>query len=102
MAKILLTLLVDTTSIILPSSAYFEADGIRRGYTTDNADLLISRKYEEAEFNITDKKDPSPKKQENDEKKKLLLKSLSAFQEVKTDDSADCKQHYSKAKISWQ
>ena len=98
----MLTSLRDSPLNILPSSVYFEADGKRRGYTTENADLLISRKYEEAEFNITDKKDPSPKKQENDEKKKLLLKSLSAFQEVKTDDSADCKQHYSKAKISWQ
>ena len=93
---------MDTLLNILASCVYFEADGIRRGYTTENADLLISRKYEEAEFNITKKSDPSSKKQENDEKKKLLLKSLSAFQEVKTDDSADCKKYYSKAKISWQ
>ena len=64
---------MDTLLNILASCVYFEADGIRRGYTTENADLLSSRKYEEAELNITKKSDPSSKKQENYEKKKLLL-----------------------------
>ena len=69
---------------ILPSGAYFEADGMRRGYAIDNADLLISKKYEEAEADMTEDKDTSGDKQGNDAKNKLILKSLSAFQIVKT------------------
>ena len=70
---------------ILPSGAYFEADGMRRGYAIDNADLLISKKYEEAEADMTEENDASEDKQGDDAKNKLILKSLSAFQIVKTE-----------------
>ena len=74
----------------MPSGAYFEADGMRRGYAIDNADLLISKKYEEAEADMTEENDASEDKQGDDAKNKLILKSLSAFQIVKTEWS----EHY--------
>jgi hypothetical protein len=57
---------------------------MRRGYAIDNADLLISKKYEEAEADITEDNDASEDKQGDDAKNKLIFKSLSAFQIVKT------------------
>jgi hypothetical protein len=68
----------------LPSGAYFESEGMRRGYALDDADLLISKKYEEAEADMIEENDASEDKQQDDAKNKLILKSLSAFQVVKT------------------
>ena len=61
-------------------SAYFESSGSRRGYTAD-ADLLIRRKYEEEEERMTAEKEYSTQKQQTIEKRRLMVQTVSAFQD---------------------
>ena len=83
-------------------SAYFGCDGERQGYAVENADLLISEKYQEVEARMAEHKQYSEEKQEKEEKKKLILKTLNAFQDVKTDGAADCRKQKSTPNISWE
>ena len=78
-------------SLILSSdSAYFDAEGQRKGYDIEDVELLIQAKYAEASGSSVE---PSSDRGCRNEKK-LIIKALEAFQDSEETEAKEQKKTY--------
>ena len=76
--------------ISFSDSAYFDAEGQRKGYDIEDVELLIQAKYAEASGSSVE---PSSDRGSRNEKK-LIIKALEAFQDSEETEAKEQKKTY--------
>ena len=77
--------------IFFSDSAYFDAEGQRKGYDIEDVELLIRAKYEEATGCTLD---PDPTQSAIRKEKELIITALEAFQESEDTETKEHKKTY--------
>ena len=77
--------------ILFSDSAYFDAEGQRKGYDIEDVELLIRAKYEEATGSSVA---PDPGQSGGRKEKDLIIQALEAFQESEETEAKETKKTY--------
>ena len=86
----LLRLIFLISLILFSDSAYFDAEGQRKGYDIEDVELLIQAKYAEASgSSVEPSSDPGSRNE-----KKLIIKALEAFQDSEETEAKEQKKTY--------